>query len=185
MKSTFRGLVTVALVSGVVLLATSGTARAQDAQTCEPGLLTQFNGPHQADYIALITALVAGAPSATNLIADLATVHDQPTYATLLTDAQGVANKLATGRIVVALPDGTVVVDTSKGALNTFANFQAKTINENHNSRVAIFTAQEYPCGIAVERKFSSTDGTIETYFSLRAGSHLDSLGTIRISTKQ
>lgn len=185
MKRTFRTFAVLAVLSGAMLAATSGTARAQDAQTCEPGLLTQFNGAHQAEYTALINALVTGTPSAANLITDLSGVHDQTTYATLLTDSNGVAGKLATGRIVVALPDGTVVVDTSKGAANTFANFQAKTINENHNSRVAIYSAQQYPCGVALERKFSSTDGTVETYVAIRAGTHLDSFGTIRISTKQ
>jgi hypothetical protein len=48
---------------------------------------------------------------------------------------------LAGSRIVITLPDGTVVVDTSKNN-NTYANFQAKAINENHNTRVAILDAQ-------------------------------------------
>lgn len=184
MKITFRTLVTASILSAGLVGMTSGTASAQDAQTCQPGLLTQYNGPHQADYAALINALVNGAPSAGNLIADLAAMHDQATYATLLADSTTIAGRLATGRLVITLPDGTVVVDTSKGN-NTYANFLAKAINENHNSRLAILEAQEYPCGLALERKFSTTDNTVETYFGLRAGNHLDSYGTLRISTKQ
>ena len=58
----------------------------------------------------------------------------------------------------------------------------AKTINENHNSRVAIFMAQEYPCGVGVENKVSTSTGADETYVARRAGNHLDSAGTLRLS---
>jgi len=182
MTTRFRTVVISAVVAAAVLMG-STSARAQDAQTCQPGILTQFQGVNSATYQALINALINGAPNAANLIAELAALVDQNTYAPLLADAQTIAGRITNGRVVVTLPDGTVVVDTGKGN-NTFANFQAKAINENHNSRVAIFTAQEYPCGLALERKFSSTDQTVETYFALRAGVHLDSYGTIRISTK-
>ena len=43
---------------------------------------------------------------------------------------------------------------------------------------------QQYPCGFGLETKLSTTDGTNESYIAFRAGAHLDSLGTIRMSTK-
>jgi hypothetical protein len=128
--------------------------------------------------------MFVGMPNATTLTTDLGAVTNEGTYATLLADAQAMAAKIATGRAVITVPDGTVMVDTSK-ANNTLANFQAKAINENHNSRVAIFSAQQYPCGLGLERKLSTTDGTVETYLAFRAGTHLDSLGTLRVSTRQ
>lgn len=183
MMTRFRTLVAITMLCAA-LVSTASTAYAADAQTCQPGLLDQYNGPHQADYVALINALINGNPGAATLIADLAALHDQATYATLLGHATTIAGSIATGRVLITVPDGTVVLDTSK-LNNTYANYLAKAINENHNSRVAILAAQEYQCGLGLERKLSTTDATIETYFALRAGSHLDSYGTLRISTKQ
>jgi hypothetical protein len=39
------------------------------------------------------------------------------------------------------------------------------------------------PCGIGLERKLSTTTGVTETYVAIRLGTHLDSLGTARLST--
>jgi hypothetical protein len=181
MMKTFRTLVTAAVLSSTLLV--PNVASAQDAQTCQPGLAAGL-ARHQARYVAIIGAMFTGTPTVQTLTADLNALVDQATYATLLADAQTMAAKLATGRLVVTVPDGTVVVDTSKNN-NTYANFLAKAINENHNSRVAIFSAQQYPCGIGLETKLSTTDGTNESYIAFRAGAHLDSLGTIRMSTKQ
>ena len=114
----------------------------------------------------------------------LSAVKDQPTYATLLTEANATAALIANGRVVVTLPDGTVVVDTAKGATNTFANFEAKAINENHNTRVSILDAQIYDCGIGLETKTSSTTGVVEAYLAKRLGAYLDSAGTVRLSHK-
>jgi hypothetical protein len=143
----------------------------------------------------LVTAKVARAPyRALNLLltprlASLKTkldaVADQATYAPLLAEANAAAASTANGRVVVTLPDGTVVVDTSKGAANTYANFVAKTINENHNSRVAILDAQLFECGIGVETKRSATTGAVEVYVARRLGAYLDSSGTARISKRQ
>ncbi|MBA3757047.1 MAG: hypothetical protein H0X02_12860 [Nitrosomonas sp.] len=113
----------------------------------------------------------------------LSAVQNQATYATLLTEANATAAMLANGRIVVTLPDGTVVVDTSKSN-NTYANFGAKAINENHNTRVAILDAQLYDCGIGLETKTSTTTGDIEVYLAKRLGTYLDSAGTVRVSHK-
>ena len=42
-------------------------------------------------------------------------------------------------RLLIAMSDGTVVVDTSKGDKNTYANMINKNINENHMSRFFYF----------------------------------------------
>ena len=60
-------------------------------------------------------------------------------------------------RLVVTEPDGTVVVDTAMTTLNTFANWKTKSINENHNSRIAIIDAQTLEGGVGYETKHSST----------------------------
>jgi hypothetical protein len=173
---TIVATTTLALALG----AGAGTARAQDAQTCQPGLTTAF-AAHGAQYQALINALV---PNVGPLITGLATLSEA-SYPTLLAAAETAADAAgATGRVVLTLPDGTVVVDTSR-TNNTWADFQAKAINENHNSRLAILAAQEYPCGIAIESKVSTSTGLNEGYVALRAGVHLDSWGTIRISSSE
>ena len=178
---TLRTLVIATVLSSTLFAPTA--ANAQDAQSCQPGLAAAFTA-HQARYTAIATAMLSGTPTVTTLTTDLGALHDDAAYATLLTDSQTMAAKVATGRVVVTLPDGTVVVDTSK-ANNSYANFLAKAINENHNSRVAIFSAQQYPCGVGLETKLSTTDATVESYIAVRGGAHLDSKGTIRMSTKQ
>lgn len=111
-------------------------------------------------------------------------VTNQASYAILLAEANATATLIANGRIVVTLPDGTVVVDTSKGANNTYTNFIDKAINENHNTRVAILDAQIYDCGVGLESKTSSSTGVQEVYLAKRLGAYLDSVGTVRLSRK-
>jgi hypothetical protein len=62
-------------------------------------------------------------------------------------------------------------------------HFTNKTVNENHNSRIAIVSAQLYPCGVGIESKLSTSTGTTESYVALRLGKHLNSAGTARLST--
>jgi hypothetical protein len=187
MKMTIRKLLTTSALA-VTLVLTSSTAH---AQTCQPGIGPAFAGPHAAQYIQLATVL---APRMGALTTQLAAVVDQATYQTLLNSANATAAAImpaGSGRVVITLPDGTVVIDTNRAdgpgnpQNNTFDNFQAKTINENHNSRVAIFVAQEYPCGAGVESKLSTSTGVNEDYLALRAGPHLDSAGTVRASRAQ
>ena len=111
-------------------------------------------------------------------------VTGQGTYAILLAEANATATLIANGRVIVTLPDGTVVVDTSKGANNTYTNFIDKAINENHNTRVAILDAQIYDCGVGLESKTSSSTGVQEVYLAKRLGAYLDSVGTVRLSRK-
>jgi hypothetical protein len=135
----------------------------------------------QTPFLALNTALT---PRLAALKKKLDAMKDQATYAPLLTEANAAAAAVTNGRIVLALPDGTVVVDTSKGALNTYANFSLKKINENHNSRIAFLDAQLFECGIGLETKRSTTTKTVETAVARRLGNYLDSSGTVRLSKK-
>src|SRR5262245_54633548 len=180
MTKRCRVFVAGAIFAGALVML-PGTARAQDAQTCQPGLANQFFGPHQTLYTNVYLAVIDEITAFTTELNAL--VGQTPTYDTLLAHAQAVAAEVTNGRVVLTLPDGTVVVDTSK-ANNTYANFLAKAINENHNSRVAFMEAQQYPCGVAIESKRSSTTGFTESYVAIRLGNHLDSEGTVRMSAR-
>jgi hypothetical protein len=95
-------------------------------------------------------------------------------------------------RVVVTLSDGQVVLDTSKDTVvvngstvpaNSFARFQSKSINENHNSRVAILTALLSNAGTGYEEKYSTTELKFETYHAQRMGaSPSNALGVVRVS---
>jgi NAD-dependent oxidoreductase involved in siderophore biosynthesis len=156
--------------------------------------MTSFNAAAAVSCAPLVATKIASLPfSGLNgkltprlvaLKGKLDAVKNQATYQTLLAEANADAVLVPKGRILVTLPDGTVVVDTSKGVLNTYANFVAKKINENHNSRVAILDTQLFECGLGVETKKSTTDGVVETYVARRLGNYLDNSGTVRISSK-
>jgi hypothetical protein len=134
-------------------------------------------------------------PQVTQLKELLAAVVDQATYQNLLALARTIASSISTGRVLITLPDGTVIVDTSKPddpdnstpdvQANSFQHFKNKTVNENHNTRISILDAQLWPCGSGVERKFSTTDNVFEIYLAQRLGSYLNNEGTARLSIKQ
>lgn len=182
---TVRTLVAAVTLSASLVLG-SGVAHAQD---CQPGIGPAYVA-RQATFETLRDAIV---PALGNLTNELAATVDQATYAALLADARGVIGGVTNGRVLVTLPDGTVMLDTARtddpnntlAVGNSYAHFQAKTVNENHNSRVSILAAQQYPCGIGLESKLSTTTGQVESYLAVRLGQHLDSLGTVRISTRQ
>ncbi len=123
------------------------------------------------------------------------------TYENLYNFCQGLASSIPHGRIVVTLPDGTVVIDTyldfcncdipscvdecpdvSTYGCNGYNYFTSKVVNENHNSRVAIMDAQMYPCGVGCETKYSTTVGAVQAYVAIRLGPYLNNLGTVRLS---
>src|SRR5262245_9838033 len=182
MNNTSRRLTRTVVIS-VALWLTSGVARAQD---CQPGF-DQAAQPHLDAYLQLVFTLY---PQLDNLTVGLSQVVDQNSYATFLDLNRQIIAIHPGSRMLVALPDGTVVVDTARTddpnntlpVGNSFQHFQQKTVNENHNSRVAVFSAQLYPCGIALESKLSTTTGLTESYLAFRLGNHLDSIGTARMS---
>ena len=87
-------------------------------------------------------------------------------------------------RVLITLSDGQVVLDTNKSdSVNTFNNFKAKTINENHNSRVAILTSLLGNAGTGYEEKFSTSDLKFEAYHAQRMGAaSSNALGVVRVS---
>jgi hypothetical protein len=184
MMKRWRTLTTAAALSAGIVFGAS-TAHAQE---CLPGIDAAY--AVYADRYDAINAVLQ--PELDGLQSELAALTDQATYQTLLSHARTIVGSIATGRLVVTVPDGTVVLDTARSdgdpsnpQSNTYQHFLNKTINENHNSRVAIFSAQQWPCGRAIESKLSTTDGVREWYSAYRLGNHLDNLGTARLSTRQ
>lgn len=158
------------------LLGSSFAASA--AQSCATGV-----GPllKTTAYSTLNTTLTP--TDVSNLTTAMKLVSNDAQYQVVLDLANAIAAKAgATGRVVITLPDGTVVVDTKKTTNNTYANFSAKAINENHNSRIAILDAQLWPCGVGVETKFSTSTGAVETSLARRLGGYLNSVGTVRVN---
>lgn len=89
----------------------------------------------------------------------------------------------ASPRITLTQPDGTVVIDTYQSALvNTYANWKAKTIDENLNSRVAFIATQLFVCGVGYETKLSSITNTNQASVAIRLGEYLNNPGSIRLS---
>jgi len=157
-------------------------------------LIASFNVSAVEQQCATNVTSLLATPSYKTLNANLTTadvtaltnalkiVSGQSNYQTLLNLANSIAAGLRpNGRLVVTLPDGTVVVDTKKKN-NSYANFEAKKINENHNSRIAILDAQLWPCGLGVETRFSTSTGATESYVAKRLGNYLNNYGTARIN---
>lgn len=87
----------------------------------------------------------------------------------------------STYRMVITLPDGTVMMDTTSDN-NSWESFKAKTVNENHNSRVAIFHSQGQEGGVGYETKWSTSDNRVEKYVAVRLNKYLNSNGSVRFS---
>lgn len=88
-----------------------------------------------------------------------------------------------TYRVVATISDGTVYFDSSKGSANTWANYKAKSINENHNSRPPFMKVLLNDDQYAFEEKFSSSTGVSENRVAFRFGSSKDQpLGVIALS---
>ena len=179
-----RWLPTLLLTASLVL--TSTFVRAADDESCQPGLIkAAISNPVYGQLFFILS------PQAPSLRALLEHVADQPSYANLLTAAKTIAASIPNGRVVITLPDGTVVLDTARPddptstmpSGNSFEHFEDKTVNENHNTRVTILSAQLYSCGVGVESKLSTTTGQSEIYVAIRLGQHLNSTGTARLST--
>jgi len=135
------------------------------------------------DAASLIDNVVALVP------ADYLSVPADPAeYATVLAKCDAVRAQFAviygpTARVLYMEPDGTVILDTSKGALNTFANYKAKIINENHNTRVSIISAQLFTSGVGAEIRFSSTIQAVQPACGkIQTGTQFNNQGTIRVS---
>ena len=102
-------------------------------------------------------------------------------FVSLITKLFGVVIGTESPRILVTESDGTVVMDSSK-TTNTYANWKAKKINENHNTRVAVLNSQLQEGGVGCETKYSSSTGTKQVYVATRAGAFLEAAGSFRLS---
>ena len=102
-------------------------------------------------------------------------------------------------RIVVVLPDGHVVYDSGQedsvdgngnGNVYTHINKPANNfitsgkykINENHNTRLHVITANLSQSGISFATKFSTSTDAQQYYIAVRQGSQYEHTGTIIIS---
>jgi hypothetical protein len=116
---------------------------------------------------------------------------NQATTVTAYNTAKAQLDTLSTNtqcRILVCQPDGTVYYDSSKNSTNknTLADANAKTINENHNTRPAIMSAQLTCDGVGNEIKLSTSTNQIEAYDARRiVDKYGDTFGTVRLSKQQ
>jgi hypothetical protein len=74
-------------------------------------------------------------------------------------------------RILITIADGTVFYDSYKGITNnSYDKFLAKSINENHATRVYIQKSFHSKDGIGYDAKWSSSTRAVDTYYSVRLG---------------
>jgi hypothetical protein len=209
MMKTWRSLATVATLAGAVL-AYPGSAQAQ--QSCAPGISQAFQ-EFQAQYTALRLKLlperdnlearlhdVVDQPTYQLLLDDARTLANSlPTGRLLVTlpDGTTVVDTAKTDDPTCDITDvdcgawGGYPEDVpvgcpcANGQRNSYGHFQKKSVNENHNSRIAILAAQQWPCGLGLETKFSTSSGTNEHYVAARLGDQYDNEGTARLSIKE
>jgi hypothetical protein len=176
-----------------------------------PGVAFLLQGSTSPNYRAMYNLLT---PQEVILTADVAAfiaAPGIPTYTTVDNAAVALANAAnvvfgitgtsailtspLSARVVITLADGTVLVDTFRGATNTFANFETGIgtgpvaaavplfpLGMNHNTRIAIEDAQAWPSGVGIETKFSTTTSNTLSYVALRLGAYLNNVGTVRLS---
>ena len=98
--------------------------------------------------------------------------------------ALGVGNN-STLRVLLAMSDGTVAIDTSKSsASNTYLKFKDKAVNvDNHNTRPEIMIAVLGSSGVGISDRFSTSVSTTQKYQATRMGASSNTnLGTFRVS---
>jgi len=86
-------------------------------------------------------------------------------------------------RLTVIESDGRVIYDTAKSAQqNTVNNWNAGLVDENHNTRPAVMTAQLFEAGVGHSVKFSNTVLSRQSYVAVRAGQFMKLSSTLRLS---
>ncbi len=161
----------------------------KECETCEPlkQILAEKDGDLKEEF-QLYNAILfhLSLPNRNIKMLIDAAVENACGYSNLMNSMQLILNyhlpKVV--RILIALPDGTVLYDSSRGGNNTYNNFLNKEINENHNTRVAIIDAQLNKCGIGYERKNSLSQSTPSKtiYVACRVGTQYNNSGTFRLS---
>jgi hypothetical protein len=86
-------------------------------------------------------------------------------------------------RVVNTLSDGTVCYD-SFSKTNSYENYKSKSINENHNTRVAILQALLSNSGVGYDNRNSTTTGKFAHYIAQRISvtPYTSSAGCVRVS---
>ncbi len=186
----------LAMTAALALSSSTAQAHVCNADDVSSRITPAFNR-HTQKYTRLNQVLSAA--NVNVLRTQLRAVTNDTTYFALLGSSIAIKNAsgLVNGRMLITLPDGTVVIDTARpiptqasdcGAtpadprMNCFQNFRNKTINENHNSRLAVMDAQQTTCGLGIESKFSTSTNSFEHYLAKRLGPHSDNEGTARLS---
>jgi len=128
----------------------------------------------------------------------------------LLSNASNGISYNANGfKFLLALDDGTVIIDTSKdirySASNTYtlssasgpfaaatyplnspAAYSKKAVNENHTSRPEVLNAVLSASGVGSARRFSSSSQSAFQYYAVRLGNSPQSnLGTLRVAVAE
>jgi len=105
-------------------------------------------------------------------------------YSGLYTFLNNYADPAKKCKILLALDDGTVIVDTSKdNTVNTYSNFTDGSVNVNHNSRPEIINALLNSSGVSSSVRFSTSTSSSFQYYAVRLGNSPQApLGTIRIA---
>ena len=148
------------------------------------------NYPNRAGLSSAVLAFSSGGNPVENLIQTFLNDLTQPTYDPMAAALVDASNNLAVGansslRILLAIDDGTVAFDSSKGAAaNTYSAFSAGTINSsNHNTRPEIMVAILGNSGVGISERYSKTIGKFLKYQANRLGNSTQSnLGTFRVS---
>jgi hypothetical protein len=148
------------------------------------------NYPNLAGLSSAVLAFSSGGSLVENLIQSFLNDLTQTTYDPMAAALVDASNNLAvtansTLRILLAIDDGTVAFDSSKGAAaNTYAAFSAGTINtSNHNTRPEIMVAILGNSGVGISERYSKSTGKFQKYQANRLGNSTQSnLGTFRVS---
>jgi len=148
------------------------------------------NFPNLAVLSSQTLSFVSGGSTCQNLIQTFLTDINEATY-NPMRDALDAATAFfgvdanSTFRTLLAIDDGTVAYDSSKGvAGNTYAKFDLGTVNSsNHNTRPEILVAILGNSGVGISERFSKSTGVFQKYQANRLGNSTQSnLGTFRVS---
>jgi len=134
-------------------------------------LLVETDTKKKTDALGLLNKLAE----------DLSTkLNEQNGLSGLSGNLSGQNCKINKGRIVIALPDGTVIYDSNSTDNTDFTKIK---INKNHNSRIAVLTAQALQSGVGYESKYSCSVKQFSDYVAFRIGKLGQNMGTVIYST--
>ena len=147
------------------------------------------NFPNLSNLTVQILAFTNSGSTVQNLAQTFLISYTESSYNAMVTAFNAALSTFRTGsnsslRILLAIDDGTVAYDSSRGSANTFANFNSNTVNSsNHNTRPEILVAILGNSGLGISERFSRSVSAFQKYQATRLGVATQSnLGTFRIS---